>query len=266
MIWTQVVVLAVVQGLTEFLPISSSAHLILVPIIAGWQDQGLAFDVAVHVGSLAAVMIYFRQEVARLLLDWSQSCVQRRAVGESNLAWAVIIGTLPVIVAGLLFGDAVDTVLRSPLVIAWATIGFGIVLAAAVVLGRANRDEQSIRPHEALLLGVAQAIAIIPGTSRSGITMAAGLFIGLNQTASARFSFLLSIPVIALAGAWKALEVAQQGVDDQWIMLIAGALLSGISAYICIAAFLALLQKIGMMPFVAYRLVLGVVLLVVFWA
>ena len=260
----QIIVLAVVQGLTEFLPISSSAHLILVPVLSQWQDQGLAFDVAVHVGTLSAVMWYFRIEIVNMFIDWLDSLKQRRLVGESRLAWAVLWGTVPVGLAGLLFHDLVDTVLRSPLVIAWATIGFGLLLWFADARGQRRRDEHSITWKDVLIIGCAQALALIPGTSRSGITMTAALMLGLTRTAAARFSFLLSIPAILIAGGYKGLKLIEQSVPVDWLALVLGIVLSGVMAYVCIHYFLKLLERIGMLPFVIYRLVLGAFLLAIF--
>jgi len=261
----QIFVLALVQGLTEFLPISSSAHLILVPVLNGWADQGLAFDVAVHVGTLSAVVWYFRKEVASMSVDWFASIGQRRLIGESRLAWAVIMGTIPVGLAGLLLHDFVDTQLRSPLVIAWATIGFGLLLWLADVKGKRQRDEHRINWKDVLVIGLAQALALIPGTSRSGITMTAALFMGLTRQAAARFSFLLSIPTIVMAGGYKGLKLLEETAPVDWLALVLGIVLSGITAYVCIYYFLKLLDRMGMLPFVIYRMVLGAVLLAVFW-
>lgn len=259
----QIIISSLVQGLTEFLPISSSAHLILVPILTHWQDQGLAFDVAVHVGTLIAVIMYFRKELRTMLQDWWQSCIQRQRIGDSRLAWAVIWATLPTCIAGLLLYDLVNTVLRSPLVIAWATIGFGILLGFADIKGKRVRNEHSIQWKDVLIISMAQALALIPGTSRSGITMTAGLILGLTREASARFSFLLSIPIIFMAGGYEATRLIHtDGIN--WTIMILGALLSGITAYCCIHLFLKLLRRIGMLPFVLYRLVLGIFLLYIF--
>lgn len=256
----QIVVLAVVQGLTEFLPISSSAHLILMPQIGGWRDQGLAFDVAVHVGTLAAVVWYFRDELSAMARDWGRSITLRRMVGESRLAWGVLAGTIPVGLAGLLFKDLVETTLRAPLVIAAATIVFGLLLWGADATGRRQRSEHAIGWRDVLVIGMAQAIALIPGTSRSGITMTAGLMMGLTRDGAARFSFLLSIPVIVLAGGLNALELIEQAGPVDWQALLLGSVLAALSAYACIHLFLKLLARMGMFPFVAYRLLLGVVL------
>lgn len=256
-----IILLAIVQGLTEFLPISSSAHLILFPKLNGWADQGLAFDVAVHVGTLTAVVWYFRRDIMIILRDGLSSLAQRKKVGDSNLFWAVGLGTIPVGLAGLLFKDLVETSLRSPLVIAATTIIFGLLLWWADVQGRRVRNEHTIGWRDVLVIGVAQAIALIPGTSRSGITMTAGLMMGLTRAAAARFSFLLSIPVIVLAGGLNALELIQAAQPVDWMALGLGVLFSAVSAYLCIVLFLRMLERIGMLPFMIYRLILGGLLL-----
>lgn len=256
-----VVVLALLQGLTEFLPISSSAHLILVPVLSDWPDQGLAFDVAVHVGTLCAVVVYFRHELVVMVRDWGRSVVGRRRVGDSNLAWGVIWGTVPVGLAGLVFHDAIEQALREPrtatAVIAVTTIGFGLVLGWADWRGRRLRDERTLRWSDVLIIGLAQALALIPGTSRSGITITAGLLVGLTREAAARFSFLLSIPAILLPGALKAYELIQTGVAAPWRQVAVGAAVAAVTAYVCIRLFLGFIQRIGMLPFVVYRLLLG---------
>lgn len=260
----QIIVLAVVQGITEFLPISSSAHLILVPVLSGWQDQGLAFDVAVHLGSLVAVVWYFRRELNAMSADWLRSVQRRELVGESRLAWAVLWGTVPAGLAGLLLGDLIETHLRSPLVIAWATIGFGVLLWVADRHGRRRRSEQTLTWRDVLVIGVAQALALIPGTSRSGITMTVGLMLGLTREAAARFSFLLAVPLILLASAYQSLALARSTVPVDWTGFLLGIVLSAVAAYACIHYFLKLIQRIGMFPFVVYRLLLGALLLVIF--
>lgn len=258
----QIIVLAVLQGLTEFLPISSSAHLILVPQLVDWPDQGLAFDVAVHVGTLSAVVFYFRHELAVMTRDWLASLRRRRLVGESRLAWAVLFGTIPVGLAGLLLHDTIGELGRSVQLIAVTTIGFGLLLWAADAWGRRVRDEHHLRWSDVLVIGLAQALALVPGTSRSGITITAGLLLGLSRQAAARFSFLLAIPVIVLAGGLETVELVRTPGPVQWTALWLGALISAVTAYACIALFLRLLERIGMLPFVLYRLLLGVVL---FW-
>jgi undecaprenyl-diphosphatase len=260
----QVVTLALVQGLTEFLPVSSSAHLVLVPALTGWQDQGLAFDVAVHVGSLVAVCVYFRNEISAMAEQWIGSLKGKELTADARLAWAVLFGTIPVGVAGLLLNDQIEAYLRSPLVIATTTIGFGLLLGWADLKGRRDRGECTIHWKDVLVIGIAQALALVPGTSRSGITMTAGLAMGLTREAAARFSFLLSIPVIVLAGALATLELAQSPGAANWNVLFLGAALSALSAFTRIHFFLMLLDRVGMLPFVVYRLVLGIGLLMWF--
>jgi undecaprenyl-diphosphatase len=255
----QIIVLALVQGLTEFLPISSSAHLILVPYLTDWPDQGLAFDVAVHVGTLTAVVIYFRKEISKMFFAWLASLKGRHSE-DSRLAWGVLIGTIPVGLAGLLFKDVISEHLRTPLVIAATTIIFGLLLWYADWSGKRSRDEHSMSWQDIIIIGCAQAIALIPGTSRSGITITAGLMLGLTAPAAARFSFLLSIPVIVLAGGVETLDYLKVASINDMNDLIIGALISAVSAYLCIHYFLMILERTGMTPFVIYRLVLGAVL------
>ena len=259
----QIIVLALVQGLTEFLPISSSAHLILVPILTGWDDQGLAFDVAVHVGTLTAVVIYFRKEISQMFFAWLAS-LKGKHTEDSRLAWGVLIGTIPVGLAGLLFKDFISGNLRTELVIAATTIIFGLLLWFADWSGKRNRDEHSLSLKDIFIIGCAQAIALIPGTSRSGITITAGLMLGLTAQAAARFSFLLSIPVITLAGGVETMDYLAVASLDDMSDLIIGALISAVSAYLCIHYFLILLERIGMTPFVVYRLALGIGLLLLY--
>ena len=260
--WLQLLVLSCLQGLTEFLPISSSAHLVLVPVLTGWPDQGLAFDVAAHVGSLAAVLIYFRNDFAAMLRDGF-----RRPLGTDGHArtgWLVVIASIPVGVAGLAVDSVLSGSLRAPSVIAVATIGFGLLLLIAERTGAKRREMESLGVRDAVVIGCAQAIALIPGTSRSGITMTAGLLVGLTPVASARFSFLLSVPVILMAGGYKTLQVVAGVTDAHWPALVTGAVVAAICAYACIHVFLRLIDRIGFAPFVVYRLVLGGVLLWLF--
>lgn len=260
----QAIVLALVQGLSEFLPISSSAHLILVPVLTGWPDQGLAFDVAVHFGTLAAVIVYFREELAAMANSWFSALRTRNPDDEAVLAWAVLLGTIPLGLAGLLFHSAVETVLRTPLVIATTTIVFGVLLGYADRIGAQTRCEYRLGAGRVAFIALAQALALIPGTSRSGITIAAGLLVGLDRKAAARFSFLLSVPAIAMAAGYEMTGLIGTAGPVPWTDMLVGVAVSGVSAYFCIHYFLKLLDRIGMMPFVAYRLVLGIVLFAMF--
>lgn len=256
--------LALLQGLTEFLPISSSAHLILMPVIFGWQDQGLAFDVAVHVGTLLAVVVYFRRDLALILRDWFQSFLPKGRTSHARLGWEIIVGTLPVGVVGWLAHDWVAVWLRSPQVIAATTIVFAGLLWLAQALGSQRRSLAQLTLVDALIIGLLQAVALIPGTSRSGITLTGGLLLGLDRASAARFSFLLSIPVIFLAGGLEAVNLAQSAEPIDWYGLGLGIAVSGLSAYGCIGWFLRFLERVGIVPFVLYRLALGAVLIYFF--
>lgn len=259
----QILVLASIQGLTEFLPISSSAHLILVPVLSDWPDQGLAFDVAVHVGTLGAVMFYFRHDIVQLASAWSLSLLKQQHSAQSRLAWGVIVASIPLALGGLLLHDWVDTVFRSPLVIAGATIGFGILLGVADMVGRRQQQLTQMSWLVMILVGISQVFALIPGTSRSGATMTAGLLLGLTRQAAARFSFLLSIPAIIMAGGYQGMKLLDAPQVD-WSAITFGVLFSALTAYLCIHLFLKLLDRIGMWPFVVYRLLLGGILLYIF--
>ena len=255
----QALILALIQGITEFLPISSSGHLILPSEVLNWPDQGLAFDVAVHVGTLSAVLIYFRQDVAQIIAGGFATLSGNFSHPQGKLAWMIVLATIPAGLSGLFFNDFIEANLRSATVIATTTIVFGILLGLADVNSRKTKTLIEIGLISALVIGCAQALALIPGTSRSGITITAALFLGFSRDASARFSFLISIPVIILSGGYKGLElVGQTGID--WVFISVGVLCSAISAYLCIYFFLSFINRIGMMPFVYYRLVLGLAL------
>jgi undecaprenyl-diphosphatase len=259
----QIVVLAIIQGITEFLPISSSGHLILVPYFTNWPDQGLDFDLAVHIGTLTAIVAYFRRTLWAMARDWLRSVMQRREVGESRLAWAVLFGTIPAGLVGLIFRHDIETTLRSPLVVACTTIGYAVLLFIADRLGKQQRDERSIGWLDVVVIGCAQALALVPGTSRSGVTITAGLFRNLSREAAARFSFLLAVPVMTAAGlaeiAGYAGSEASGPLDMRAIVL--GLVISAITGLACIHYFLKWLTRYGVLPYVIYRLALGAVLL-----
>lgn len=260
----QAVVLGIIQGVTEFLPISSSAHLIIVPIFNGWQDQGVGFDLAVHFGTLAAVLLYFRREVGALVNDGVYSLRHRTHRGQSRLAWAVIIGTIPTGLVGLLLLDLVESALRSVEIIFVTTIVFGLLLGWADSRKHRTRVLHEVTLKDALLVGCAQAISLIPGTSRSGITITAGLLLGLNREAASKFSFLLAIPITMLAASVKLLELAHEGAPVDWGAFLIGGLVSFITALTAIHYFLKWLNRFGMWPYVIYRLLLGAVIYVLF--
>ena len=258
----QVVLLAIVQGLTEFLPISSSAHLILPSALLGWEDQGLAFDVAVHVGSLLAVLMYFRKDIRLLIVCWWRSLTGGQQTPESRLGWHIILATIPAGLAGLFLGDLIELHLRSIAVIAFTTIVFGILLGLSDKFSLRVKNLHQFTWRSALIVGCAQALALIPGTSRSGITITAALALGFDRIAAARFSFLLAIPVIVLSGGYKGMQLLQLTMVP-WFDILLGAALSAVTAYCCIHVFLTWVNRIGMLPFVAYRMILGTILIAI---
>ncbi|ASP39213.1 undecaprenyl-diphosphatase [Bacterioplanes sanyensis] len=257
----QALVLALLQGLTEFLPISSSAHLILPSKLLGWPDQGLAFDVAVHFGTLLAVMTYFRRDVWRigqrfLVTGFSQPD------NDARLGWWIIIATVPAALAGLILNDWIEQSLRSLWVIAITTLGFGLLLWVADRKATEQKTLLQLTFTAVLVIGLAQALALIPGTSRSGITITAALLLGFQRVDAARFSFLLSIPLILAATLLKIMELVSGGDGSGWLMLLFATLVAAVSAWLCIHWFLIWLERIGLLPFVVYRLCLGLLLLV----
>jgi undecaprenyl-diphosphatase len=256
----QIIVLAVIQGITEFLPISSSGHLILVPYLTSWPDQGLDFDLAVHIGTLTAIVAYFRKTLAAMARDWVRSVVQRREVGESRLAWAVLFGTIPAGIVGLLFRHDIETTLRSPWVVACTTIGYAVLLFVAD-RRRGTRSERSIGWLDVVVIGCAQALALVPGTSRSGVTITAGLFRNLSREAAARFSFLLAVPVMTAAGLAEVAGYADGEIAVDTRAVVLGLVISALTGFACIHFFLKWLTRYGVLPYVLYRLALGTVLL-----
>lgn len=256
--------LAFVQGLTEFLPISSSGHLVLVPKLLGWPDQGLAFDVAVHVGTLIAVLTYFRRDISRLVIDWLRSLGGAPPTAYSRLAWSIAFATMMVGVAGVFMEPIINRWLREPIPVAWATIGFGLLLGWADYSGKKQRSIDQITWRDVLMIGSAQVLALIPGTSRSGITITTGLAMGLTREAAARFSFLTAIPVIALAGIWQSRKLMVQPESLDWRLMLFGTLVSAVVAFACIHWFLGFLRKFSLSLFVFYRLILGGLLLWLF--
>ncbi|MDO4676723.1 MAG: undecaprenyl-diphosphate phosphatase [Anaerobiospirillum succiniciproducens] len=269
---THIVVLALIQGITEFLPVSSSAHLIFPSQLLGWEDQGIAFDVAVHLGTLLAVVIYYISDLYEITIHTIKSMITRKQTPQSRIGWFIIIGTIPAAVAGLLLEEFVSTAGRSIHIIAYTTIGFGLLLGLASYVNRKmnwhtkanlhNNRPDSLRKlnlAQTLVIGFSQALALIPGTSRSGITMTAGLFLGMRPEAAARFSFLLSIPIILASALLEGIKLVTSdvpGVANPVEMLV-GGIIAFITALIVIALFMRFISKSGMAVFVIYRILLG---------
>ncbi|HET7840107.1 MAG TPA: undecaprenyl-diphosphatase UppP [Terriglobia bacterium] len=264
----QAVVLAIVQGLTEFLPISSTAHLTLFPWLFGWEDPGLTFDVALHAGTLVAVFVYFWKMWVDMLLavagiGGSDPAKVRQ---ERTLFWYLVIGTIPGGIAGWLFENAAETRLRSPFIIAAALIVVGLLMWWGDHLTSNSRGLQEINLRDAAMVGISQAFAVIPGVSRSGSTMTSGLFCGMKRETAARFSFLLSTPIIAGAALKKGLEMYHEGIPPALrIPLIVGVIVSAIVGYVVIAALMRYLERRTFKIFVVYRLALGVIVLLLGW-
>jgi undecaprenyl-diphosphatase len=251
---TQAIVLALIQGITEFLPISSSGHLVLPSQLLGWPDQGLAFDTAVHFGSLVAVMAYFRRDILTLIP--ALLAHPKTPSDESRFAINLIIASLPVIPVGFLARFFIEDSLRGLEVIATTTIVFGVALYIADRIGKKSAPK-ALSPRTALAIGCAQCLALIPGTSRSGITITMALLLGHSREEATRISFLIAIPAIAGAATIKIWDLWQSPIPIDWVPIITGTVLAGISAYLCIMLLLNFINRIGFTPFVIYRIALG---------
>jgi undecaprenyl-diphosphatase len=249
--------LSLIQGITEFLPVSSSAHLILVPIILNWDDQGIAMDIAVHVGTLFAVVFYFRKDIFYLIWGLIRKIQNKPSKQYSPLAINLIYASLPIAVIGFLAHDFVSDNLRSPLVVAIATIVFGILLGLADIFSKKTKNLLHMGSFSSIAIGFSQVLALIPGTSRSGITLTAGLALGFNRKVAAKFSFLLSIPAILMAGGYESLKIINSPSHFAPSIFIFAIVCSFLSAYACVSIFMSWFSKIGVWPFVIYRLLLG---------
>jgi undecaprenyl-diphosphatase len=264
----QAIVLAIVQGLTEFLPISSTAHLVLFPWLFHWQDPGLTFDVALHAGTLVAVLLYFWKMWFEMLISaiGMGSSGEARMLENRRLFWFLVVGTIPGGIAGFLLEHAAEEQFRTPVVIGVAMIVVAILMWLGERTISTKPQLQNVSIMDAILVGVAQAFAVIPGVSRSGITMTAGLFQGLSRETTARFSFLLSTPLIAGAVLKKGMEIRHEGIPpDMRLPFIVGVIVSGLVGYLVIGVLIRYLEIRTFKIFVVYRLVLGVLVLALGW-
>ncbi len=260
----QVTFLAVLQGVTEFLPISSSGHLILPSLLLSWDDQGLTFDVAVHIGSLLAVLAYFAKDLQRLLGAFIASITRQDHSTDSKLAWMLIAATIPAGLSGLLLNGQIEEYGRSLLLIGVTSIVFAALLLLSDRTGNKRRTLSDLDWKTALIIGFAQILALLPGTSRSGVTMTAALFCDLDRAAAARFSFLLAIPIIAASGLLRSVDLIRAGsASVEWFVLLYAIFVSAGVAYLCIHYFLRLIERIGFLPFVIYRVLLGAALIAI---
>lgn len=264
----QAVILGIVQGLTEFLPVSSSAHLLIVPALLGWPDPGAAFTAVIQIGTLVAVLAYFRDDILRIGHAWAAGVARGRPADnlDARLGWMMILATIPIVACGLLFKDQIETTLRSLYVVAAAMIALAVVLAVAEALVRRRRVRGGSPRHledvtwlDAVTIGLAQALALVPGVSRSGVTITTGLFAGLSREAAARFSFLLSLPAVLAAGLYQLYKSrdALLGSSQDAAALSVATVVAGIVGYASIAFLLRYLKTHSTFVFIAYRLLLG---------
>jgi len=261
----QVIVLAIVQGLTEFLPISSTAHLYLTSWLLGWQTESLTFDIALHIGTLLAVVIYFARDWVQIVAHgfgarWGRDEELER---NSGLLWLLAIGSIPVGIAGLMFNKQAEGAWRNPMVIGTMMVGIGIVMGVAEWIGRKTRDISGVNFLDAATIGIAQALAVVPGVSRSGITITAGLFRNINREAAARYSFLLSTPAIGAAAAKAVYDLIKHKAFDPNMetALAVGIAVSAVTGMIVIALFLRFLRRRSLWFFVLYRIIFGIMVL-----
>ena len=261
----EAIVLGIAQGLTEFLPISSTGHLRIIPAFAGWEDPGAAFTAVTQLGTMAAVLLYFRTDLARIARTWLQSLRDPSVRGslDARMGWYILLGTIPIGIFGLAFKDQIETGARDLYLIGVALIVLGLILLAADQLGRRTRVIEQITARDGLFMGLAQALALIPGVSRSGSTITAGLFLGFDRAAAARFSFLLSVPAVVLSGLLELGSIAsgEEGEQVGAVELAVATLLAFITGYASIAWLLRWLTTHSMTIFVVYRVVLGVIVL-----
>ena len=266
------ILLGIIQGLTEFLPISSSAHLILVPWFFGWEPEGLIFDVSLHVGTALTVIAFFWRDWVMLAKEAIKGLMEGHPFGNAQrkLAWFLVVGTIPAGVLGLLFVDVVEKTLRSPLISVFTLVVFGLLLFYAEKKSRQNRELNSYTLIDAICIGLAQAVALIPGVSRSGITMTTALLRNSDRTSAARFSFMLSTPVIIGAGLLNAVRLFKSVNDPaadviSFTVLGVGVAAAAVTGFFCIKFFLRYLTRGSFAPFVVYRVLLAVVILIFYF-
>ncbi|MEQ4608466.1 undecaprenyl-diphosphate phosphatase [Streptomyces cavourensis] len=283
MTWFESIILGLVQGLTEFLPISSSAHLRLTAVAAGWPDPGAAFTAVAQIGTETAVLIYFRKDIVRIVTAWAKSLVNKEARRDfdAKMGWLVIIGSIPIGVLGLTLKDYIAGPFRDLRLIAFSLITLGIILAIAdryatraalrAQAGGRHRaappvkDLEHLTVRDGLIYGLCQALALIPGMSRSGSTITGGLFLGYNRAAAARYSFLLAIPAVLASGAYELTEIGEHGSHVAWGPTIMATVVGGLVGYAVIAWFMKFISTRSFLPFVLYRVALGTALLVLIW-
>lgn len=259
----EAIILGIVQGLTEFLPISSSGHLFLVPSVFGWDDAGSGFTAVIQLGTLLAVLIYFWGDLTSTLAGWAAGFghPEKRGTKEWNLGWGVVLGTIPIAVAGLTLEKWIDGEFRSPQIVAGTLIGFGLLMGVAETLGKKDREMKNFRVIDGVVMGLWQCLALIPGSSRSGSTMTGGMFSGFDRATAARVSFLLSIPGVAASGLYKLVKERESLLVEGALPTIVATVVSFGVGWAAIAFLMKYLQTRSLWPFVIYRVVLGIVVL-----
>lgn len=261
--WFEAVVLGIVQGLTEFLPVSSSAHILIVSQFFGWQDPGAAFTAVTQIGTEMAVIIYFRKDIWRIITTWVQSLYTPALRGniDARMGWYVIIGTLPIAILGFVFQDQIETVARNLWLVAGTLIVFGIILGAADRFGRKTKETDDLTVRDGILFGFGQALALIPGVSRSGATISAGLALGYSREAATRYAFLLAIPAVMASGLYEATKIGD-GPAPEWGPTIVATVIAFVIGYLVISWLIKYISTNSYMPFVIYRIALGVLVLI----
>jgi undecaprenyl-diphosphatase len=260
--WIEAVVLGVVQGLTEFLPISSTAHVRIVSALFGWEDPGAAFTAVTQIGTETAVLVYFRRDISSIVRTWTRSLFQPRLRGDpdARMGWYVILGTIPIGVLGFVFQDTIETAFRDLRLIATMLVVFGVLLGIADAVARNEKLLTALTLRDGLLYGCAQALALVPGVSRSGGTIGMGLLLGYRREAAARYAFLLAVPAVLAAGFFELLDIGE-GDAPAWGPTILATVIAGVVGYAVIVSFLRYISTHSFRPFVVYRILLGLLVL-----
>lgn len=264
--WIEAIILGLIQGLTEFLPVSSSAHVLIASQLFGWQDPGAAFTAVIQIGTEAAVIVYFRADILRIARAWLGSLRPGRTMGaDARLGWFIVIGTVPIVVLGIALTRQIETAARNLWLVASVLIIFGLILGFVDLIGSKVRPLTSMRVRDGIVLGFGQALALIPGVSRSGATISTGLALGFTREAATRYSFLLAIPAVLGAGAYEATKIGSD-TSVAWAPTLVATAISFLVGYVVIAWLLRYISTHSFLPFVLYRVALGSVVLILLWA
>jgi undecaprenyl-diphosphatase len=261
--WLEAIVLGLVQGITEFLPISSSAHIFVVSQLLGWQDPGAAFTAVSQIGTELAVIVFFRRDIARIISAWAQSLFKPalRSGIDARMGWYIIVGTIPIAVIGLIFSHQIETAARNLWLVSGTLIGFGIILGVADALGRHRLALANLNAKDGILFGLGQALALIPGVSRSGATISTGLMLGYTREAAARYAFLLAIPAVVASGLYEATKIGSDPTVE-WGPTILATVIAFVTGFAVIAWLLRWVSTRSYLPFVIYRIALGLLLII----